>query len=498
MTDAAPRTIELVDTSIRDGNQSLWSATGLTTPEVLAIAPILDRVGYHAVDFSSSTHMAVSVRFHREDPWERIRLASAAMPNTPLSLITPGMRFISWTPADEDVIQLAFRLLARNGIRRLQLADPSNDPGRIRRLASIARQEGLEEVVAGLTYSISAVHTHAYYAEWAAALAGCAEIDRLYLKDPGGLLTPDAVRELAPHLLAAAPGGRVELHSHCTIGLAPLVYMEGVKAGLGTLHTAAGPLARGTSQPEVLSTVRNLEATGHRHDLDLEQQALVSSYFDELARAKGLPAGTAQEFDAAYYRHQLPGGMVTTTKRMLEELRRPELFGAVLEEVTRVRAEMGYPIIVTPVSQFIASQSARNIIDGERWSNVADETVRYFLGHYGEPPAPVDPAIADRVLAGPQVARLRELEPVHLEGARARFGPQISDEELLLRLTMPAEQVDAMVAARDGRGRPEPAAPPPPRAGSPLVRLLTELERRPSLALVEVAAGDDRVVWRRG
>ncbi len=495
MSGAAARTIEHVDTSIRDGNQSLWSATGLTTPEILAIAPTLDRVGYHAVDFSSSTHMAVSVRFHREDPWERIRLAAEAMPSTPLSLITPGMRFISWTPAREDVIELAFRLLARNGIRRLQIADPSNDPARIRRLAAIAKREGFAEVVAGLTYSISAVHTHAYYAERAATLAGCAELDRLYLKDPGGLLTPEAVRELAPHLRSAAGELPIELHSHCTIGLAPLVYMEGVKAGFDALHTAAGPLARGTSQPEVLSTVRNLEASGFGHDLDLSQQALVSGYFEELARTKGLPAGTAQEFDAAYYRHQLPGGMVTTTRRMLEELRRPELFGAVLEEVTRVRAEMGYPIIVTPVSQFIASQAARNVIDGERWVNVADETVRYFLGHYGDPPAPVDPDVADRVLAVPQVARLRTLEPLSLDGARDRFGVGISDEELLLRLTMPEEQVDAMIASRD---QPAPGLVEARSARSPLVTLLTELESRPSLAEVDVSAGDDRLVWRRG
>ncbi|HEX3831538.1 MAG TPA: hypothetical protein VHW04_06175 [Solirubrobacteraceae bacterium] len=492
------RTIEFIDTTTRDGNQSLWSATGLTTPDVLAIAPVLDQVGYHALDFTSSTHMAVSVRFHQEDPWERIRRVSSAMPDTPLGMITPGMRFISWVPAGEDVMRLAFRLVARNGIRRLKIADPSNDPARIQRLAAMARQEGIEEIVVGLTYSISAVHTHAYYAERAAALAGCAEMDRMYLKDPGGLLTPDAVRELAPALLAAAGERPLELHSHCTIGLAPLVYLEGVQAGFGVVHTASGPLSRGTSQPEVVSTARNLEASGYAHGLDLERQAVVSEHFHAIARAKGLPAGAPREFDAAYYRHQLPGGMVTTTRRMLTELRRPELFDAVLEEVTRVRAEMGYPIIVTPVSQFIASQAAHNVIDGERWRTVSDETVRYFLGHYGEPPAPVDSAIADRVLARPQAAKLGDLQPLSLEGARERFGRRISEEELLLRLTMPAQQVDAMIAARDGSDgagtRPLAAARP---GRSPIVTLLRELQQRESIQSAEVVSGDDRVVWRR-
>ena len=196
--------IDIVDTTTRDGNQSLWSATGLTTADIVSIAPTIDRVGFHAADFSSSTHMAVAVRFHGEDPWERLRLVSQAMPNTPLSYITTGMRFISWVPCDEDLMRLSFRCVARNGIRRFQVADPTNDPARLRRVARIAKEEGIEEVVIGLTYSVSPVHTHTYYAERAAALADCADMDRLYLKDPGGLLTPDAVRELAPHFVAAA------------------------------------------------------------------------------------------------------------------------------------------------------------------------------------------------------------------------------------------------------------------------------------------------------
>ena len=177
--------------------------------------------------------------------------------------------------------------------------------------------------------------------------------------------------------------------------------------------------------------------------------------------------------------------MVTTTRRMLEELRRPELFDAVLDEVTRVRAEMGYPIIVTPVSQFIASQAARNVIDGERWANVSDETVRYFLGHYGAPPAPVDPQIAERVLARPQS---RGRWPNSSRSVwRERAALRLADLRggLLLRLTMPEEQVDAMIAARDRRCPAPLAAARPGR--SPLVTLLYELDRRPSLTHVEVS-----------
>ena len=186
--------------------------------------------------------------------------------------------------------------------------------------------------------------------------------------------------------------------------------------------------------------------------------------------------------------------MVTTTRRMLEEIRRPELFDAVLAEVVRVRAEMGYPILVTPVSQLVAFQATRNVIDSERWLNVSDETVRYFLGHYGEFAAPPDPDVADRVLSLPKVEKLRDAQPVSLDGARERFGRRISDEELLLRLTMPQEQVDAMRAAPTIAER---TAPVSAARRAPLVRLLHELERRKTISYARVQKDDDLLVWRR-
>jgi oxaloacetate decarboxylase (Na+ extruding) subunit alpha len=484
--------VEIVDTTTRDGNQSLWGATGLTTPDVLAIAPTLDRVGFRALDFTSSTHMAVSVRFHREDPWERIRRVSEAMPDTPLGFITTGMRFISWVPAGEDVMQFAFGLVVRNGIRRFHIADPANDPEALMRLARMARAEGVDEVVVGLTYSMSPVHTHAYYVERAQVLAGCPEIDRLYLKDPSGLLTPDAVRELVPAFIEAFAPRPVELHSHCTIGLGPLAYVEGLRAGVRTLHTAVAPLANGTSNPAAESTLRNIEAEGLSHRLDVDALEAVSAHFHALARARDLPVGVPGEYDAAFYRHQMPGGMVTTTRRQLAELGRLELFDAVLDEVTRVRAEMGYPIMVTPVSQLVATQAVMNVVGRERWSDVSDETLRYFLGHYYEPPAPVDPDVADRVLSLSRAAELRDLRPLSLEGARERFGPRISDEELLLRLTMPPDQVDAMAAGADA-----PSSGSASSGRSPVVTLLRELAAREDIDYLRVEKGDDVVEWHR-
>jgi oxaloacetate decarboxylase alpha subunit len=486
--------IELIDTSVRDGNQSLWSATGLTTPEVLAVAPTLERVGYHALDFTTSTHLAVSVRYHREDPWERLRLVAAAMPTTPLTFMTTGTRFISWRPAGDDVLELAFRAVVRNGVSRFQIMHPSNDVATLHSLARMARRAGAREIVLALTYSLSPVHDDAHFAARIAALCADTEADRFYLKDPGGLLVPERTRTLVTMLVQGAGGRPVEVHSHCTTGLAPLVYLEAVRAGARALHTAVRPLALGTSQPSAEMTVHNLAQEGFTHQLDSGALAESSAHFAELAARKGLPRAEMPEYDAAYYRHQLPGGMASTMRRQLEEMRRPELFDAALDEVEAVRAELGYPIMVTPLSQFVATQAVMNLLAPDRYANVPDEVVRMVLGQFGEPAAAPDPAVLERILAHPRAAELRDVEPLTLEGARERFGARISDEELLLRLTMPAEQVDAMLAG----GAPDTAAPAAPRPGrSPLVRLLRELERRPALRMLELRSADEHILWRR-
>ena len=488
-------TIEIVDTTMRDGNQSLWGATGLTTPDILAIAPTVDRVGFRACDFTSSTAMAVSVRYHREDPWERIRMGAAAMPNTPLSIITTGKRFISWRPAGEEVLRAVFRCVVRNGLRRVQIADPMNDPDDLRQMAAIAKQEGVEEVVIGLTYSVSPVHTDAFYAERAKAIGDCPDVDRLYLKDPGGLVSVERLRELAPLFLDGFARGPVELHSHGTIGLSQPMYMEGAKLGFSALHTAVAPVANGTSNPSCETTLHNLRATGFEHGLDVDALAAMSEHFRALALDKRLPLGAPAEYDAAYYRHQMPGGMVTTMRRQLEEMRRPELFEAALEESGRVRAEFGWPIMVTPFSQFVGTQAVMNVMGGERYATIPDDVIVYFLGHFGSPPAAPDPDVADRVFSLPQAAKLRAVEPLSMEGARARFGAGKSEEELLLRLTMPAEQVDAMIATSRGeRSAPRFAAT---RPRDPLVRLLSEVSRRPAITYLRLEKGDDVVEYRR-
>jgi oxaloacetate decarboxylase alpha subunit len=482
--------VKLVDVSIRDGNQSIWGATGLNTAQTLAIAPVIDRIGLHALDFTSSTHMGISVRTHKENPWELIRAMRAAAPNTPLQFITTGFRFISWETADPEFMRLAYRTLVRNGIARFALIDPMHDEKSLLDVARMIREEG-GEVLAGLTYTISDVHDDAFYARLAGVLARSNDVARLYIKDPTGLLTPERARTLIPAVRARLGGKALELHSHCTIGLAPLTYMAAVDLGVQVLHVACGPLANGTSLPQAARIVANLREMGHAVDVHDRSLARVADYFARLAAAEGLPEGAPQEYDAAFLRHQLPGGAITTTQRQLEELKLIDKLPAVIEETIRVRAELGYPIMVTPFPQIVCTQALFNVIGPERYSNVPDQVIRYVIGRFGRPTAPVDPNVKDRILARPRARELAaEPPPPSLGELRRRFGAAMPDEEFLLRAVMPSDQVDAMYAAGPAVRHYNPDT-------RPLLTLIRELAARKDASELIVEKPAFRLELRR-
>jgi len=454
--------IQLVDTSLRDGNQSLWGATGLTTAHILQIAPVMDRVGFRAMDFTSSTHMGISVRTHKEDPWELIRLTHAAAPNTPLQFIGSGLRFISWEPVHPDLIQIAYDRLVEAGMSRFVVLDPMHDMEAVLRTARMLRRAGVSEIIAALTYTISAVHDDGFYAGLAGQMAACPDIDRVYVKDPAGLLTPERARTLIPAVRARLAGGvPLELHSHCTIGLSPLTCLAAADLGVAALHTACGALANGTSLPNAERVVANLRELGHTVDIDDRLLACVAEYFTRLGVAESLPAGQPQEYDASFLRHQVAGGVMTTTRRQLAELGLGDRFGAVMDEVSRVRSELGYPIMVTPFPQIVCGQALYNVIGAQRYANVSDQAIRYVLGRFGRPTAPVDENVRDRILSLPRARELMaEPPPASPAELRRRFPARISDEELLLRATMPAGEVDAMLAAGPARRHYNPDLKP--------------------------------------
>jgi oxaloacetate decarboxylase alpha subunit len=449
--------IKLVDVCIRDGNQSLWGAIGMTTAQDLAIAPVIDRVGFHAIDFISSTFMSVAVRFHKENPWERIRLMRKAMPATPLQFITTGLRFIAWEASDLDFMRLVYRCLVSNGIRRFIMLDPMHDKDALLTSARMMKEEGAEEVMAALTYTISDVHDDAFYADLAETCAASPHFDRLYIKDPAGILTPERARTLVPAVKARIKGKPLELHSHCTIGLSVFNYMVGAELGIDVLHTAVGPLANGSSLPSATRLVANLREFGHTVDIDDHALAKMSDYFTELAEAENLPFGTPQEFDASFMRHQMAGGTMTTTLRQLAELKLEQKMPAVIEEVERVRAELGYPIMVTPFPQIVCTQALFNVIGEERYGRVPDQVIRYVMGRFGRPTMPVDKDVEAKILDRPRAREIAKEPPrLALDDLRRKLPRGLSDEEFLLRAVMPAEQVDAMIAAGPAKRRYSP------------------------------------------
>jgi oxaloacetate decarboxylase (Na+ extruding) subunit alpha len=473
-------TIKLVDTTLRDGNLSNWGATGLDTAMMVAAAPIMDRIGFAAIDFTTSTHMAVAVRYAKQDPWERLRLFKQHAPTTPLSFLTTGMRFISWETASHELMEFAFRLLARNGIERFAIMDPMNAVTAMLTMAELTRKAGGTEIVAALTFTLSPLHDDAHFAEAARQLMASGKFDRLYLKDPGGLVTTERAKTLIPAIKAAIGAAVLEFHSHCTIGLAPFSYVEAAQLGADVLHTSSSAAANGTGQPAMASMVRNLRDVGLTVDVDDAALGELDSFITALAEAEALSYGAPGEFDRSYFRHQMPGGMMGTMKRQLSETKRLHLLPQVLEEVERVRADLGYPIMVTPFSQVVGTQALMNVVSGKRYDTVPDEVTRYVLGRFGAPAMPLNPEVQDRITSSKRAKEL-DAEPhmASLADLRKKIGSEFSDEEFLLRATMPAEQVNAMVAAG-----PAPLGYDP--STKPLMKLIRELTKRKGISSIKI------------
>jgi oxaloacetate decarboxylase alpha subunit len=482
--------IALVDTSLRDGNQSTWAAVGIDTAKTLTIAPLMDRVGFKAIDFTTSTHMGVAVRYKREDPWERIRLMAAATPHTPLQFMSTGFRFISWETASPEFMALAFEVLARNGIRRFCLADPMNDAASNIACARMVKRAGGEFVIAALVFTLSPIHDDRHYAAAAAKLAASSDVDAIYIKDPGGLLSPRRAGTLIPAVKAEIGSKPLELHSHCTIGLGELLYMDAVDYGVSAVQCASGATADGISNPPSLRVVENLRALGHRVPVDTEALIEVNRYFTRIAQAEGLPVGAPQPFDAAYLRHQLPGGMIGTMRRHLAEHRLSHLEAAVIEEMARVREELGWPIVMTPFSQIILTQAVLNVTGRERYAVIPDEAIRYALGRFGRPNVAIAPEVMERIESLPRTRELRgEPGTPPLAQLRARLGPGLSDEEFLLRATMPANLVDAMRAAGPAPRHYDPES-------KPVMDLLRRVLKLRGVAELSVAKSDFRLELR--
>ena len=461
--------IRFVDTTIRDGQQSLW-ALGMTTGMMLPVAERLDAAGFDAIEIISGASFKKCVRELREDPWEMIRLVAQRIPNTPLRLIASRINPFNYDPP--SMYRLFLELAVAKGASEVRISDPWNGLSFWEPRVRTAREVGLKPLV-NLIYSVSPRHTDEYYAERTRQAASL-PVYRLCLKDPGGLLTPERMQTLVPVVIENSNGVPVELHTHCTTGLGPLCCLEAIKGGITIINTALPPLANGASNPSLFNVAANARALGYSTIIDEEILRPVSDHFTTIARQEGLPLGKPVEYDYAQYLHQIPGGMISNFGHQLGLVGLQDRLEDALEETARVRAELGYPVMVTPLSQFVGSQAVINIITGERYKEVTDQIIGYALGRYGEEGATeTDPDIKQRILDRPRARELarQTIPETSVQDMRRKYGgPGVSDEDMMLRWIVGRDDVDAMHAA----GPPEEYL----TARQPLVGLIEALAKR--------------------
>jgi len=473
--------IHFVDTTVRDGQLSLW-ALGMRTGAMLAIAEQMDRCGFESMEFFGFAGYIKMVREHKENPWDWMGLGAKKFHRTRLRY--HGGLATGFEKIPRSVRLLMIERVVAHGITLTRSSDPWNDYEVAAAEIAALKNLGMD-VVINIIYSVSPRHTDAYYAE-RARQAAAIEPYRICFKDVGGLLTPDRARTLIALIQQNIGNVPLEFHGHCNNGLGPFNYLEAMKLGVDTLHTAIPPLANGSSQPSIFNIAANARALGFKPLVDLEAVKPVEQYFTYIAKREGHPIGAQREYDHAQYLHQVPGGMISNLRHQLRTMGMEDRLQETLEEAGRVRAEFGYPIMVTPLAQFVGSQAAVNVITGERYKEVTDQSIQYALGHWGrEAPSVMDPNVKDKILNRPRANDWRKWSPpdLSLKEVRQKFGGrEVSDEELVLRVIAGEDAVKAMLAA----GAPKEYM----NASHPLVKLIGELARRRDYRQVYIEKGD--------
>jgi oxaloacetate decarboxylase alpha subunit len=440
--------IRFIDQTLRDGQQSLWGLR-MRPFQAAPALPHLDATGFHTIDLTGPGMFTILLRTYQEDPWAATDFLVSGLPNNKLRTATRtnSVGVMGFSP--DSVVDLWVNLAARHGIGSFWIFDCLFDMPRMKRVCDVVRATGAEPTPC-VMYGLTDVHTDEFFADRAREMASWDGVASVELEDAPGVLKVDRARTLLPAVKAAVGDVPLEIHCHNTTGEATRVYIEALAHGIDIIHTASQPMANGPSLPSTEAMVANLGVLGLEHELDLDQLPPVAAHFRAAAEAAG-PAyeiGTPVEYTLPIYEHQLPGGMTGSLKKQLAEHGMEDRLPEVLEEIPRVRRELGQPIMATPFSQFVGIQALLNIVSGERYKLVPDEVIQYALGQYGPLMRPVDADVMDRIMAADRAPHFESWEPPQptLEELRARFGKRISDEELLLRILWSTEEVDAMLA----------------------------------------------------
>lgn len=418
------RKIGFVDTILRDAHQSLM-ATRMTYKDMEPALDKLDKVGYRALECWGGATFDSCIRYLNEDPWERIRNIKSRMKNTKTQMLLRGQNLLGYKNYPDDVVEKFVELSVKNGVDIIRIFDALNDLRNIETSLRAAKKAGAEAQVA-ICYTTSEVHTIEYFTDLAKKVQDMGA-DSVAVKDMAGILTPPVSRDLVRSLRKAVDIP-IELHTHETTGCGSMTYLKGVEEGADILDTALSPFSGGTSQPPTETLAIILKEAGYKVDLNLDILNELAPYFQEV-KNKYLNDGTLRvkmlTVDPKGLIYQVPGGMLSNLNSQLSAAKQEHLFDKVLAEVPNVRRDMGFPPLVTPMSQMVGTQASFNVMTGARYKMVPNEIKDYLKGLYGKTPVEVDDAFRKSIIGDAEVITDRPAN--HLEPALDKYRAQVGD-----------------------------------------------------------------------
>jgi len=431
---ALKKPFELIDVTLRDAHQCLWS-TRMTTPQMYPALADIDAAGYSYINILGGAVFDVMVRFLREDPWRRMEFLSKQL-DTPTDALTRGQSIYTFELFPDDIVTLNIELLAQSGVKVLTVYDALNDNRNIESSVKAGKKNGML-INAMLTYALSPVHDDAYFIARTQELVKLA-VDFISVKDPTGLLTPERAATLFPAITSAAKGIPIKLHSHCQSGLAPMVYEEAIKAGFAYGYVATDCLANGASLPSVIDVYASAQKFGRAPKMNQAALQKVDDYFDWICSRDNFSRGKKASYNPALYEHQIPGGMISNLHAQLATMGISHRVTEILEETARVRQDLGYPILVSPFAQYIVTQAVLNVMQGERYKTIPDEIKLYLKGHYGKLAGSPSAEVMNRANVDYDASRRPgELIESALPGLRKQWGRSVTREQLSLHAFYP-------------------------------------------------------------
>lgn len=397
MAEVAKKPLKITETILRDAHQSLI-ATRMTTEQMLPIVDKMDKIGFHAVECWGGATFDASLRFLKEDPWDRLRKLKAGFKNTKLQMLFRGQNILGYRPYADDVVEYFVQKSIANGIDIIRIFDCLNDLRNLQTAVTACNKEKGHAQVA-LSYTLGDAYTLEYWTDMAKKIEEMGA-DSICIKDMAGLLVPQEADTLV-RALKSSTSLPIELHTHYTSGVASMTYMKAVEAGCDIVDTAMSPFALGTSQPATEVMVEAFKGSVYDTGLDQNLLAEIADYFRpmrEEALESGLMNPKVLGVNIKTLLYQVPGGMLSNLISQLKEQGKEDKYEEVLAEVPRVRKDLGEPPLVTPSSQIVGTQAVFNVLMGERYKVATKETKDVLLGKYGQTVKPFDPAIVDKVL----------------------------------------------------------------------------------------------------